>query len=175
MRLFVAIPFSEGSRQALVGLQRSLMEGAVKGRFTSPENLHLTLAFLGECKPGQVAALESVLEGTAFGPFEIQIDRLGRFQRPGGDIWWAGLSESRPLFALQRNLAERLREAGFSLEQRKYSPHVTLGRQVVTEAAERKVAPFGERVTQIALMVSERIQGRPLVYRSIYEKEADLG
>jgi len=156
----------------LVELQRELQETAAKGRFTAPENLHLTLVFLGDCDTGQTTVVKSLLDATVFAPFDIWIDRVGRFRREGGDICWAGLAENRALEALQQDLAQQLRQAGFSIETRRFSPHITLARQVVTQAWERESVPFGERVTKIELMQSQRPQGGALTYAAIHTKGA---
>jgi 2'-5' RNA ligase len=102
-------------------------------------------------------------------PFNAVIDRIGRFKRHGGDIWWAGVREDTPLMSVQRELTTRLTAAGFTLEMRRYSPHITLGREVVTDYAFGKIEPFGERGESIELMKSERVSGK-LTYTAIYEK-----
>jgi len=89
--------------------------------------------------------------------------------RDGGDIWWAGLREDKPLMDLQRGLSDNLRAAGFALESRKYSPHITLGREVVTDAKPWRIEPFGETVGAIDLMKSERIRGK-LTYTAIHSR-----
>ncbi len=59
--------------------------------------------------------------------------------------------------------------AGFTLDKRKYSPHVTLGREVVADWSPRRVEAFGETVSSIELMKSERVQGK-LTYMAIYTR-----
>jgi len=182
MRLFIAINFNNDTRSRLLALRDELQSKSVRGRFSLPENIHLTLAFLGECDGIQATTVESVLDTVNFIQFDIAVDCIGRFpgvsakpasrggSRNGGDIWWAGLRESKPLIALQRDLTERLIAAGFSLDKRKYNPHVTLGREVKTDDAPRSIEPFGETVTKIDLMKSERVNGK-LTYTAIYSKE----
>jgi 2'-5' RNA ligase len=68
--------------------------------------------------------------------------------------------------ALQSDLADRLLAAGFVLERRRFSPHITLGRDVVTDVKPRAITPFGETVGSIELMKSERIGGK-LTYTAI--------
>ena len=106
-----------------------------------------------------------------FAPLEITIEHIGRFRRDGGGIWWAGVRETPALMALQRDLTERLLVAGFALERRRYSPHITLGREVITDAAPWKIEPFGETVSRVELVKSERIQGK-LTYTAVFAKEA---
>jgi len=166
MRLFIAINFNNETRSRLYSLRDELRGKSVRGNFSAPENLHLTLAFLGECDSKQTTAVKSVLSTVNLKPFDITIDCIGRFKRDGGDIWWAGLRESKPLIALQSELAEKLIAAGFALERRKYSPHITLGREVVTDIKPWQIESFGEVVSLVDLMKSERINGK-LTYTSI--------
>jgi len=166
MRLFIAINLKEATRNALASLQKGLRQNATRGYFSDPENLHLTLAFLGECDPAEGSAVRTVLSALRFASFPLEINRLGRFRREGGEIWWAGIAESEPLHTLWRDLTKELRTAGFHLEARKFTPHITLAREVVTTEKERTVPPFGETVTQIELMKSERIEGK-LTYTAI--------
>lgn len=169
MRLFVAINFSEATRRGLSALQSELKQLATRGRFTAEENLHLTLAFLGVCDTAQCARAIRVVDSICAAPFSIEITHISRFQKPEGDIWWSGLRESAPLSELQRDLTDKLRITGFALEERPYTPHITLGRQVVTNMSEKMVSPFGETVNQIHLMRSAHIGGK-LVYTSVWEK-----
>ena len=170
MRLFIAINFSDSTKSGLLALQDELRKNSTRGSFTLPENLHLTLVFLGECNSEQTAIATAVMESTAFEPFELQIERLGCFKRDGSDIWWAGFSISKELIALQSVLSDKLISEGFSLDKRRYSPHITLGRQVVTQVIPRAIEPFGETVSSIELMKSERVGGK-LTYTAIYEKQ----
>ena len=167
MRLFIAINFNEDTRAQLVFMRDELRSLSNRGNFSATENLHLTLAFLGECDAKQAAAAKSAMDAVAFEPFPLKIERAGRFRRNGSDLWWAGVQASKPLLALHGDLTDKLIAAGFALEKRKYSPHVTLGREIDTDAAPWTVEPFGETVMKIELMKSERINGK-LTYTAIY-------
>ena len=166
-RLFVAINFETETRNKLAALQNRLRTNFKRGSFTLPENLHLTLSFLGDCNPAQTAAVKAAMDATSFDPFDIRIESVGRYKRDGGDIWWAGLNESKPLLELQQKLVKNLSANGFKPEDRKFSPHITLARQVVTDVKPWQTEPFGETAHKIQLMRSERIGGK-LTYTSIY-------
>jgi len=170
MRLFVALNFTPETRARLLALRDELRAQSMRGNFSLPENLHLTLAFLGECNPRQTAAAKQAMSAVDFTSLEITIDRIGRFKRDGGDIWWVGVKETPELMTLQWDLTECLLTAGFALERRKYSPHITLGREVVTDAAPWEIEPYGEIAPCVELMKSERIQGK-LTYTAIYTRE----
>ena len=172
MRLFAAINFNSKTQRRLLDLRDELSGKSRRGNFSFSENLHLTLAFLGECDSKQTAAVKSVLGAVIFEPFDISVYCVGRFKRDGGDIWWAGMRESEPLLTLQNDLTDKLAAAGFTLERRKYSPHITLGREIATDIKPWQIEPFGETVTAIDLMKSERINGK-LTYTSIFTCEAD--
>jgi len=131
--------------------------------------MHLTLAFLGECDAKQTTIIKAAMDTICFDPLSINIESVGRFRRDGGDIWWAGVNANKPLLDLQRNLTEKLIHAGFMLDKRKYSPHITLGREVVTDTMPWLIEPFGEPAGKIDLMKSERIGGK-LTYTAIYNK-----
>ncbi len=171
MRLFVAVNFNTKTVSRLLTLRDELRSRSQRGNFSAPENLHLTLAFLGECNPDQTAAVKAAMDTICFKPFPVSIEDVGRFKREGGDVWWVGVKENEPLLDLQRRLTEKLIAAGFALEKRKYTPHITLGRQVMTEVSPWRTEPFGETVDKIELMKSERIGGK-LRYTAVYEKAA---
>jgi len=170
-RAFIAINFSANTRSRLLGLRDELQSNSRYGKFSPPENLHLTLAFLGECDAKQTAAAKAVLDALTFEPFAITIDHVGHFKRDGGDIWWAGVRDNTALSNLQSELTARLHGSGFMLENRKYSPHITLARGVVSEYVFGKTEPLRETVTGVELMKSERISGK-LTYTAIHRRVA---
>ncbi|MDR1158471.1 MAG: RNA 2',3'-cyclic phosphodiesterase [Oscillospiraceae bacterium] len=163
MRLFVAINFNDNTRGGLLALRDELKAKSPRGHFSLPENLHLTLAFLGECDKKQLVAAKSAMNAVNFEPFDVTIERIGNFR---GDLWWAGCRATPQLSAIQQALSDNLRKAGFMLENRKYSPHITLGREVITDVTPWTIKPFGETVGKLDLMKSERIGGK-LTYTAI--------
>ena len=171
MRLFIAINLNNGTKESLLALRDELRSRSKRGNFCFPENLHLTLAFLGECNDIEAASAKTVMNSMSFIPFSVIIDHVGQFKRYGGDIWWAGIHNNKPLLDLQYTLTEKLISAGFGLDKRKYTPHVTLGRDVETNEAPWEIKPFGETVPSIELMKSEKINGK-LTYTALYFKSA---
>jgi len=174
MRLFIAVNFNYETQSLLLELRDELRSRSADGNFSAPENLHMTLAFLGECSAKQTAAAKACMDALHFQPFTVMIDRVGRFKGGGGGdgalskaTWWAGTDESGQLINLHHDLTGRLIEAGFELDRRKFSPHITLGREVETDTTPWAVDPFGETITSIELMKSERVGGK-LTYTAIY-------
>lgn len=128
MRLFVAILLSEPVKDMLMQTIRQLQPAVLDGRFSHRENLHLTLAFLGESslKPAQQALHQ--LSGPSFA---MTVEGVGRFRRDGGDILWAGVRKNPDLSALAGQVQQAFSQKGFSLEKRPFAAHLTLGRQVL--------------------------------------------
>ena len=166
MRLFIAINFTTDTKNRLSALCNDLRSRSECGRFSLPENLHLTLAFLGDCDGKQIADAKAAMDAANFDPFYLIIERIGHFKREGGDVWWAGVRENKALSDLHMKLTSGLCSQRFNLEKHKYSPHITLGREVKTDALPRLIEPFGEAVSRIDLMKSERINGK-LTYTAI--------
>ncbi|MBQ7605986.1 MAG: RNA 2',3'-cyclic phosphodiesterase, partial [Firmicutes bacterium] len=102
MRLFIAINFNNEMKSALIEAQNQLYDAGVRGNYSSEENLHLTLAFIGEVPDTEpvMAALSAV----SFTPFELCLEGLGCF----GDLWWAGLKDSAALESTARRVRRAL-------------------------------------------------------------------
>ena len=165
MRLFIAINFKDNTRARLFAIRDELRSRSKSGNFSAAENLHLTLVFIGECDPKKLSKVKAILDTVKFKPFEAFIERIGTFSR--GRLWWAGLREDKTLMDLQHEIEHKLALCGFEMDGRKYNPHITLGREVVTEATPWRIEPFGETVTSVELMKSERINGK-LTYTAIH-------
>ena len=166
MRLFVAMNFNDETRTQLISMRDELRSRSKYGNFTLDDNLHLTLVFIGECNPKNLDKVKAILDTVTFDPFEAAVERLGTFSR--GTLWWAGLREDKSLMDLQHEIEHKFALCGFEMDGRKYNPHITLGREVVTDVSPWQFEPFGETVTSIELMKSERINGK-LTYTTIHE------
>ncbi|MDR2956675.1 MAG: RNA 2',3'-cyclic phosphodiesterase [Coriobacteriales bacterium] len=160
MRLFFAICFTDEIKTKLETVSDALYQQSRRGRFVPVENLHLTLAFLGECDEVHATAAKAVLSSLEFMPFSISFDQTGCFKRKGGDTWWAGIYENPELLKLQAELSSRLIAVGFRLEDRAFTPHITLARDVKTGAKPWQIDSIDETVCSVDLMKSEVIDGR---------------
>lgn len=169
MRLFIAVGLSEQVKDVLCREIQWLRQNAVQGSFTRRENLHLTLAFLGETS--QVEKAKQAMEQAVCPAFAISLGRSGRFVRREGDIFWRGLMPNPQLESLWKELSHQLRQRHFALEERKFLPHLTLGRRVILapgqEPEEQNFGTGEMEVSKISLMKSERVMGR-LVYTELF-------
>ena len=169
MRLFVALHLSRGAEKALIRAQDVLRRHG-HGNFTRPENLHLTLAFIGHTQRiGDAIAALSQLSASAF---TLTLDGLGQF---GSDLYWAGIRPSPQLQSLQLQVVTLLEEEGFSFEDRVFQPHLTLCRRfrsessVDVEAVERALGGILCPIRRVSLMESLQENGKT-VYRERYGK-----
>ncbi len=133
VRAFLAVDLSDAAR-ALVGriterLAHVLPEGA---RIVAPENLHLTLKFLGEIPETDLPRLlRAALPRTVkIEPFEIEIGGLGTFPSArAARVVWVGVSEGAPQLArLARQLESAASRVGVARDHRPYRGHLTLAR-----------------------------------------------
>jgi 2'-5' RNA ligase len=97
-----------------------------KGRSTAPENLHLTLVFLGEVAEPMLPPIERELSKLNFVSFQLKLTSLNTFPRAG--VFFAEVELTRPLLQLQANVAASMARCGFTPEARPYHPHITLAR-----------------------------------------------
>jgi 2'-5' RNA ligase len=169
MRLFIAVNLSAAALSRLIHITEEIKSVSVSGSFCTFREFHLTLAFLGECDEEQTFAAKSVLSSVAFKPFTLEVNHLGRFKRDKGDIWWAGVKKNKALSRLRGDLAYRLNSVGFKLESRKFHPHITLGRKIVSQAEPFGMGSFKERVEGLELMKSESID-ECRIYTSIFTR-----
>ena len=163
MRLFIAIQLDDAMKDALASVQRDMIRRGVRGRFTPRENLHLTLAFIGEyADPDGVL---EVIDRLPFRPFTLALRGLGAFC----DLWWAGLEGSEPLAACVRALRRDLAGAGIPFDAKRFSPHITLVRRAAIEGGTMPAIALPEaRMTadHIALMRSDRGK-RGMIYTEL--------
>jgi len=163
MRLFIAVQLSEEMRGEICKVQDDLLRKGVRGNYTPRENLHLTLAFIGEYNdPEQVM---EVINGIPFEPFELRLDGMGCF----GDLWWAGLKHSTGLQVYVRQLRHTLAEAGIPFDRKRFSPHITLLRRASMEMSKLEgitIEGIGMLADHVSLMRSDRGK-RGMIYTEI--------
>ena len=132
IRSFIAIELSEVIRTQLKGLQDNLKTCRFKVRWVRPENIHLTLKFLGNIDETDIEKVRGTLTSRVdrFTPLSLSVKGVGVFpgiRRPR--IIWSGMGgQLSALAALQKALAEDLAAIGFQQEKRAFKAHLTLGR-----------------------------------------------
>ena len=163
MRVFIAIRFSQAFKEPIFEAQDALRDNGVRGNFTLPENLHLTLAFIGETD--RVDDIKAAVKEVAFEPFEIKTGRLGCFNGRSKVIW-LGIDGEKKLKALTAELRKNLDIRGIDYAKGRFQPHITLVRQPSDMPLDIDIESANMIVKEISVMKSERISGR-LVYTAL--------
>ncbi len=145
IRTFIAIRLPHSVLKALgtlsVEVARPWPDRSV--RWVRPEEVHLTLRFLGDTGQEQVAAVRAALDQVAArtAPFELRLEGMGCFPNPRRpQVIWVGVEDpGKQLAKLQKAVEHSLRPLGWEREARRFVPHLTLGR-----VRERQRPPHGE-------------------------------
>jgi RNA 2',3'-cyclic 3'-phosphodiesterase len=132
IRLFVGIGLPEDIRARLSGLC-----GGVPGaRWVPPENMHLTLRFIGEVSEGEAEDIHHALVSIRTRRFDISIAGVGYFDTAGEvRALWARVEKSPELLALHARVESALVRMGLEPEERRFTPHITLARLKDTPVA----------------------------------------
>ena len=154
MRLFIAILFEQNILDALTDFQADLKSMGVTGNYSKRENLHITLAFIGDY--GNPDEVLDAMEQVDFSPVKISLEGVGSF----GDLFWAGLAEDPQLAAYVKRLRRALSEQGIPFDKKRFSPHITLIRKYSYRGGREIPVPAPPRgsmtATRVSLMLSER-------------------
>jgi len=141
VRAFIGIPVSDEVRAALAGLQRELGRCSARVKWTEPENIHLTLRFLGEMDDQMAERVKTAMdEAAGGGPIPFRVDGVGSFPPRGKPrVIWAGVSDGAGAVSeLQTKLEAALDPLGFEKERR-FVPHLTIGRVKAPQGAEELI------------------------------------
>lgn len=124
MRLFVAVPVPGELRERAAALGKELPRDGITP--VRPENMHLTLRFIGEVGENEAGEIEKALEGVGFEPFECELKGVGVFPNENYvKVVWAGCESGGKLEALAKAVADALR--GHPGDDR-FSAHLTIAR-----------------------------------------------
>jgi 2'-5' RNA ligase len=151
LRTFIALPLPKSVRDRLIDLQERLAATGAEVKWVEPENLHVTLLFLGEVDERDVTDVCRIVKDvcSAHESFAVHVETVGCFpnvRRPR--VVWVGVGEgSQELCVIHDALEPPLLKLGcYRREERQYTPHITLGR-VKGERAGTALLPALEKVS----------------------------
>jgi len=157
MRLFVAIDLDDPARAAIADEQKRLMRAFGRGdrslRWVRPEQMHLTLVFIGNVEEARAAIfVDTMSQPVPMRPFTIGFARIGVFPPHGApSVLWVGVNRGADdAIAVQRIAAERLEALGVPRERRPYYPHLTLARWRGSRPSDRRRVADQSREEEIA-------------------------
>lgn len=128
---FLAIPVPRQVQSELIREARENEKLPFK-RWVHPDDLHLTLVFLGDCTHYQLAQVKEKLENPLgnWTSFPIELSTYGIFgHQLQPRVFWMGVKDQPKLHAYREELFQMCSEIGFSLDRRPFAPHITLARK----------------------------------------------
>jgi 2'-5' RNA ligase len=183
IRAFIAIDLPLYIQQQLADILVQLKKPDVTAvRWVPAQNIHLTIKFLGDVSPANLEILTRILQAevSRFRPFEIKIGGLGAFpsiRRPR--VIWVGVEAPPTLQSLQRAIETETVRLGYPVEERPFSPHLTLGRvahnaspdevrKVADSLTSMKVGELGKAVIDHVRLFRSDLQPGGAVYTPLF-------
>lgn len=128
-RLFVAVEIPGKIKEKIIELQKNFEQRLNDISWVKPENMHLTLVFLGEADYNQIPNIIACLERIKDDAFEISLAEIGGFPNLNKlHTLWVGVKENSAINDLHEKISKSLGELNFNLDDRKFFPHITFGR-----------------------------------------------
>jgi 2'-5' RNA ligase len=180
LRCFIAIEIPESIRGAIVSSIDGLKKSGADVKWVSPENIHITMQFLGDTEETQIPLIKEALNKILlpYSPFYIKIAGVGCFpdaRRPR--VIWVGTEEAQQVIDLHGDIAKGMVTFGFQEEGKIFTPHLTVGRvksnrntgALLKKMDEIKIVRFSDfEVRNITLMKSE-LKPSGAIYYSLAE------
>jgi len=178
VRCFIAIDIEPNVKHqvdelmTIIGEQWYVDKDAIK--WVKTENLHITLAFLGNVPIEKISLLCDIIESVSKtnNPFKINLEGLGFFpniRQP--KVFWIGINKSTYLLDLKRQLDVKLQQADISYDKKAFSPHITIARLKKTIEVEKQIINNAFKADflakEIHLVKSELFKDGP-IYTKIY-------
>lgn len=161
MRLFIAIQLSDPMKKALVNLMHELKKQGVEGNYVPAQNLHMTLAFIGEYD--DTARIKEIISRVPVPEFRMSLSDMGNLR----NILWAGVKGNQKLKAYVKELRSALDAEGIPYDRDKFVPHITLIRKYTAKRSYKVSMPKAEMmVKKASLMKSEQKNGK-VVYKEL--------
>lgn len=168
IRAFIAVELPEALQQEVAGLQAAFRSAGADVKWVEPQNLHLTLKFLGDIEEKQVAELKEALGPAISGEksFSIELEGIGAFPTTRSPrVVWVGVSLGKEqLVKCAQVVEEACQRLGFPKEERPFSTHLTIGRV----RSRDRLAPFVKKLQVTEFRASTPAQvTRLILFQSI--------
>lgn len=165
MRAFIAVNPGPEVQTRLHDALGAVRDLSLPVRWVPPENIHVTLKFLGDVPDDRAPELASETEGavTGFEPFEVLATGFGAFPslaRPR--VLWVGIDDGTTLTRLQAEVERAMARLGFEPEDRDFHPHLTVGR-TRRKPSGSSLKRLGETVERLDLSESFRVESVDLM------------
>jgi 2'-5' RNA ligase len=177
VRLFIAIEIPENIRTGFASLLKEFRAIAPQAKWVRAENLHVTLKFLGETEPAKLSALQNLLSAVRSDQsVNLEFRGLGFFpneKRPR--VFWAGMEASANLKSLAAEVDQAAHRLGFPLEERPFTPHLTLARfplpgfprKLLQAIQEKSAQSFGSLSTGVFHLIESKLKPTGAEYTTV--------
>ena len=129
IRTFIAvdIPVSQKIKDLIAEIKKT----GVNAKLVEPENIHITLKFLGDTNTALVNDIEKIIKESTdkISPFEIKLRNVGVFPNTNYiKVFWIGVENTEILGKISKEIDRKLSELDFEKERREFSAHLTIAR-----------------------------------------------
>lgn len=185
IRSFIAIELNEDARDEVARIQKQLINSRADVKWVEPNNIHLTLKFLGnvpEEKLGEIKdAINEAIVGIA--PFCLELTEIGAFPdtKYTRVVWIGAKEDAGNLMNIATRMEEKMLTLGFPKEERRFKPHLTLGRVrspknkdklkdeiIQLRQGENKGGPIKWKIADVVLFKSE-LTPKGSIYTTLFK------
>lgn len=166
------------------GFQRILAETGADLKLVEPQNIHITLRFLGNITLNMIDKVYDVMKNVSFKPFTIKIQGVGAFPKiHHPSVIWAGIKQGTlELRSIFDQLEFGLRQLGFPPEPKGFSPHITIARvksgrsrsELVKKINENANIEFGSFIAECLRLKRSELTPKGPIYSTLREFKPGL-
>jgi 2'-5' RNA ligase len=181
IRAFIAIKLPDFIKKDLKDVQKTMLTNGIKAKYISPENMHLTLKFMGNIDYDLLPELRDILTKSAqyVKPIRLSLKGIGAFPNSRSPkIIWAGINgETQKLSSLYAKLEQRLSNLGIPEEKREFHGHLTLARFKKNRLSAQKFERFIQQTGQFEsvkftadrlILFQSRLMPKGPIYRELF-------
>jgi RNA 2',3'-cyclic 3'-phosphodiesterase len=180
IRLFVAFPIEPSVADQLGRMITSMRQYGADVKWVDPKNIHLTTCFLGDTEDSKLPAIKKVIDEVASQHSKVitTVNMVGGFPSlERARVIWAGMAEgTESLGATAASLINKIRRHGFTLDDKPFKAHLTLGRvreggrmgELATELKVYKFEPFAVTFDKLTLYQSTLTPAGP-IYQPLHK------
>jgi len=181
IRAFIAIELNKQIKNRLSNIQDELKRTNADVKWVEPENIHLTLKFLGNIEEKKIEEIKRILEKISqkYARFLIELSTIGCFPKIDyPKVIWVGIEKGKlELSEIFSELEDELKKIGFEKEKRGFSAHITIGRmrsnlnriRLVEEIKNKKDFPRLNSLVDRIILFKSNLTSKGPIYEIIYE------
>lgn len=180
LRCFIAIVIPDSLKKQIIEMTDLLKKYDADIKWVNPENIHLTLKFLGNTPQSLLTKINDTLNEAVlpYSPFHIKIYGTGVFpNKKHPRVIWIGIKDSEILINLRNAIEQSISSLGYQKDEKEFKPHLTLGRvrsqkgimHIINNLEDFKDKDFGTiYVDNIKLMKSD-LKPKGAEYSCLYD------